>query len=550
MKDKFSIKGQFLDVFEKKIYPAEVIVKAGFIKEINKLDKAPQRYIMPGLIDAHVHIESSMLTPSNFATAVAPHGTIAVVSDPHEIANVQGEKGVQFMIDDAKTVPMYFFFGAPSCVPATNFETSGAVLDADAVTKLLDNPDIYFLSEMMNYPGVINDNQEVMAKIDAAVKRNKKIDGHAPGLSGKNLKKYVEAGISTDHECFTLEEAIEKINLGMKIQIREGSAAKNFRSLAPLFKTHPEALMLCTDDIHLEDLFEEGHIDKIIKLGLDLELDIFDLIRAASVNPIEHYNLPVGMLRVGESADFIVVKDLKSFKVLQSYIKGQKVYEVNKGVTFSSRPVEDMLVDLRDIIKISEVDIKVKMPKNKNKVKVIKAEDGSLLTKTFLWEPTLKEDRIINPDIKADILKIVVINRYQKSKPAVGFIQNFGLKVGAIASSVAHDSHNIVAVGVDDASIVKAVDKLSYTGGISVVEEFYSHIFYLPVAGLMSNRDDVETLFYEIKYVLSRLEYTGTTLKSPFMTLSFMSLLVIPELKLSDKGLFDGNKFELTELFE
>ena len=546
----FSIKGQIVDIFEKTIYSGEITIDSGIIVNIKKLDYAPQRYIMPGLIDAHVHVESSMLTPANFAKMVVPRGTIAVLADPHEIANVTGEKGIQFMIDDAKKVPMRFFFGAPSCVPATTFETSGAVLNAEAVAKLLENSDIHFLSEMMNYPGVINNDVEVMSKINAAIKNKKRIDGHAPGLSGEALKKYIAAGISTDHECSTLEEALEKINLGMKIQIREGSAAKNFKTLAPLFNTHPESLMLCTDDSHPDEIEKYGHIDKIIKLGLELGYDFFDLLRAASINIIEHYNLPIGCGRVGESADFIIVEDLKTLKVLNSFIAGQNIFNSDTGVNFSTPIYNIRSKNINKNFDLSEIE--VKMPEDKKFVKVIEIEEASLITKKFLWQPKLNEDRIINTDIQNDILKIVVINRYAEAKPVIGFIKNFGLKTGAIASSIAHDSHNYIAVGIDDESIITAINKiLSHGGGICAIEKdkYYHEILNLPVAGLISISNGKQ-VSEQYQYFNIKAKKMGCPLKSPYMTLSFMSLLVIPELKIGDKGLFDNEKFQFTELFE
>ena len=544
----FSIKGQIVDIFEREIYPGEITIDTGIIVKIERLDDAPQQYIMPGLIDSHVHIESSMLTPVNFAKIVVPRGTIAVLADPHEIANVTGEKGIQFMINDAKKIPMHFFFGAPSCVPATTFETSGAVLDAETVAKLLENPDIHFLSEMMNYPGVINGDVEVMTKINAAIKNKKRIDGHAPGLSGEDLKKYIASGISTDHECSTLEEALEKINLGMKIQIREGSAAKNFKTLAPLFKTHPESLMFCTDDSHPDELEKDGHIDKIIKMGLELGYNIFDLLRAASFNIIEHYKLPIGCVRVGETADFIIVEDLKNFKVLTSFIAGRNIFNTDTGVHFSTPFYDIRSKYIHRKFDLSE--IKIKMPEDKKFVKVIEMEEGSLITKKYLWQPELNEDRIVNTDIQKDILKIVIVNRYANKKSVVGFIKNFGLKTGAIASSIAHDSHNYIAVGVDDESIIKVLEReFCHSGGLFLIHDGYCPQLYLPIEGLMSNENpkNVSKDYRDMNEYCSRM---GCSLKSPFMTLSFMSLLVIPELKISDKGLFDSGKFEFTELFE
>ncbi|MDR2926910.1 MAG: adenine deaminase [Cytophagaceae bacterium] len=548
MKTIFSIKGQIVDLFERKIYSGELFVNNGIIERIEKLNTAPQHFILPGLVDSHVHIESSMLTPSRFAEMVIPRGTVAVVSDPHEIANVTGESGIQFMIDDAKTVPLKCFFGAPPCVPATSFETSGAVLDANAVSRLLNRDDIFFLSEMMNYPGVIYRDSEVMAKIDAALKRNKRIDGHAPCLSSNNLKKYIQAGISADHECSSLPEALEKINLGMKIQVREGSSAQSFNKLSPLFKTHPEALMLCTDDSHPAEIARNGHIDRIIKLGIKLGINIFDLLRSATIIPVQHYNLPVGLMRVGESADFIVVNNLNGFNVIQSFINGKLVYDSTLGITFSLPEIKP-INRFRETF-LSQFDIEVKLPPNKTSVKVIEVTDGELLTTNYLWKPAVNENKIVNTDTKDDILKIVVVNRYNNAKPVAGFIKNFGLKTGAWASSVAHDSHNIVAVGVDDKSIIEAINLLiKQKGGICAVDNDSTEILELPVAGIMSTSTGKE-VSAQYKQLNKKASTMDTSLKAPFMTLSFMSLLVIPHLKISDKGLFDVDKFEFVELFE
>ena len=543
----FTIKGQIIDLFNQTIFSGEIIVENGHISQINKIDNAPNHFILPGLVDSHVHIESSMLIPSRFAKMVVPRGTIAVVSDPHEIANVMGEEGIQFMIDDGKTVPLKFFFGAPSCVPATLFESSGAVLNAEATEKLLDNPDIYFLSEMMNYPCVVYDDKDVIAKIDAARKRNMRIDGHAPALSGEDLKKYVSSGISTDHECSSLNEAKAKIALGMKIQIREGSAARNFKALAPLFKTNPESVMLCTDDSHPDEIETSGHIDRLIKLGQKNGINIFDLLRSATIIPVQHYNLPVGLLRVNDPADFIVIDSLENFNVLESYINGELVYN-NQGIKFTV-PEVNPVNNFRSNI-ISHEDIIVTLPENKKSVKVIEINDGELVTSKLLWKPNICENRIINPDISNDILKIVVVNRYKNVPPSVGFVRNMGIKQGALASSVAHDSHNLIAIGVDDKSICDALNLLiQHQGGICAIDNNSSLLLELPVAGLMSTQDG-KNVSRKYQSLNDKIHKMGSKLKAPFMALSFLSLLVIPHLKLGDKGLFDVDKFSFTSLFE
>lgn len=544
----FSICGKVVDVFQREIFDGEIVVRDGKIISIAKANSAPDVYILPGLIDSHVHIESSMLMPSRFARLVIPHGTVAVVTDPHEIANVMGVEGVQFMIEDGKKVPLKFFFGAPSCVPATPFESSGAVLNADDVTSLLENPDIYFLSEMMNFPGVINEDPQVLGKIAAAKKMNMRIDGHAPGLKGDGLKKYIDAGVETDHECATFEEAKLKIDLGMKIQIREGSAARNFNNLAPLLNLFPDFVMLCTDDSHPDEILNNGHIDRLIKLGLDMGIDIFNLLRASTVNPVLHYNLPVGLLRVGDPADFIVIDSLDSFDVKKTFINGQCVYDCNEGLKFPITSVTAINNFRSELISLSQ--LKVIMPAGFSKVKVIEVKDGDLLTSEGRWIPDLDQNREVFSDPSVDVLKLVVVNRYTNAPAAVGFARNIGLKSGALASSVAHDSHNIVAVGVDDQSLLNAINTLiDKNGGIVVVNNTGATVLELPVAGLMS-LEEGEIVAGQYQRLNKQATQQGSWLKAPFMALSFLSLLVIPDLKLSDRGLFDVNKFGFTSLFE
>ena len=546
--NQFSVLGKIVDLFNNTIYGGEVKMLNGKILQIVKRENVPNVYIMPGFIDAHMHVESSMLTPSRFARLVVPRGTIGVVSDPHEIANVMGEAGVIFMIEDGKKTPFKFFFGAPSCVPATSFEASGAVLDTKAIETLLQNPEIYFLSEMMNFPGVVAANVEVMGKIAAAKKLNLKIDGHAPGLKGEALIKYVGAGIETDHECSTIEEALEKILLGMKIQIREGSAARNFKNLAPLFDLYPNSVMLCTDDSHPNEILNHGHIDKLIKIGLSYGIDVFKLLRAATINPVQHYNLPVGLLREGDAADFIVVDSLSNFEVQQSYINGECVYDHLTGIQF---PLNEVIaINVFRTKRIALEELKVIMPDDKSKVKVIEVEDGELLTSAGSWSPILANGRVVCSDATADILKLVVVNRYAAAVPSIGFVRNIGLKHGALASSVAHDSHNIIAVGVDDQSILMAINKLIETkGGITAVDGSSISVLELPVAGLMS-MEEGETVAKQYQQMNDMAKQLGSPLKAPFMMLSFLSLLVIPSLKLGDKGLFDVNTFSFTSLFE
>ncbi|ASB49064.1 adenine deaminase [Alkalitalea saponilacus] len=542
-----SIKGNIVDVFRKEIFAGEITFCKNGIISIVKLDEKFENFILPGFIDAHVHIESSMLTPSRFAEIVVPRGTIGVVSDPHEIANVLGVEGVEYMINDGKKVPLKFFFGAPSCVPATSFESSGAVIDSSAVQSLLRRDDVWFLSEMMNFPGVIYDDVDVHKKLNFAKQYNKPIDGHAPGLTGSNLDKYVSAGISTDHECSTLKEAEEKISKGMMIQIREGSAARNFEALKSLFKNHPDKLMLCTDDSHPDDLISQGHMDRLLRLGLKEGINLFDLLRAVTINPAQHYNLPIGLLRVNDPADFIVVEDLDNFNVVSAYIEGERVYHQNDGITFdvpSADPVNKFRTEL-----VTHKQLEVKLPDEYDSVRVIEVHDGELLTSQYNWKPLNVSGGVLTSDLNQDIIKLVVVNRYKDTPPSVGFVKNLGLKKGAIGSTVAHDSHNIIVAGCDDDSILRAINVLiEGNGGIVTVNgEFFNHL-PLPVAGLMSCDSGAEVA-EKYKVCNQNAAKMGSSLKSPFMTLSFLSLLVIPSLKLGDKGLFNVADFEFTSLF-
>ncbi len=545
--------GIIVDAFSRRQFKGEITVENGKIIRVEEKEHDKEHYILPGLVDAHVHIESSMTVPSVFARMAVSKGTVAVVSDPHEIANVMGEEGIDYMLEDAKRSPLKVFFGVPSCVPATPFESAGAVLDAEAVDRLLARKDLHYLSEMMNFPGVILGFPEVMAKLESAKKYGKVIDGHAPGLRGADLQKYIGAGISTDHESFTYEEAAEKIKLGMKILIREGSSARNFETLYSLIDEYPEAVMLCTDDSHPDTLIYEGHIDKLVRRGQEKGLDIYNLLRAAVINPVEHYGLNVGLLREGDPADFIIVDDLKSFNVLRTFIDGECVYE-NGKVLFPVEKVPAKNVFNRN--KISIDDVKLTMPAGETedtkegmrKIRVIVAQDGELVTGQELILPKVENGNLVS-DPARDILKMIVLSRYADDPVQIGFIKNIGLKKGAIASSIAHDSHNIIAVGATDKDIVEAVNRLvENKGGIVVgtIENFLD--LPLEVAGLMSTLDGAEVAS---KYRLLNEEARklGTLLESPFMTLAFMSLLVIPELKLGDRGLFDVTKFEFVELF-
>jgi adenine deaminase len=543
MNNTFEIKGQYIDIVGKRIFPAAISVQEGVISAIQEIPAAPQHFILPGFIDSHVHIESSMLIPSAFARLAVIHGTIGTISDPHEIANVCGVEGVHYMINNGKKVPFHFFFGAPSCVPATTFETAGASINSEEVATLLDNKDIYYLSEMMNFPGVLFKDEEVMKKIKAAHAVGKPVDGHAPGLMGEDAQKYIEAGISTDHECFTIEEAVDKLSYGMKILIREGSAAKNFEALYELIDDHPNSVMLCSDDKHPDSLVL-GHINQLCARAVAKGLNIFNVLKAACINPVVHYQLPTGMARVNDPGNFIVIEDLTHFKVAQTYINGQLVAEKGQSLI---QPIDEKIINQFDTTLIKVEDIQVDLgtyPTKENKIAVIEAIDGQLIT-NYLWEdPTITNGKIIS-DTNKDILKIVVYNRYHPAAPKMAFIKNFGFKHGAIASTVAHDSHNIIAVGVNDHEIVQAINAvIQEKGGISCVKEQELKVLGLPVAGLMS-KDDPYMVAEAYSTIDAMAKSLGSTLGSPFMTLSFMALLVIPHLKLSDKGLFDGDRFKL-----
>ena len=543
MNNSFTIGGQIVDLVNSRIFSGVVVVENGKITKIEQQPVGNTQYIMPGFVDAHVHVESSMLVPSEFARLAVCHGTVATVSDPHEIANVLGVDGVKYMIDNGKKVPFKFFFGAPSCVPATAFETAGATLNANDIEELMAIDDIYYLSEVMNYPGVINEDPELMRKINAAKKHGKPIDGHAPAVTGSDLQKYIGAGITTDHECFRLAGALEKISLGMKILIREGSAARNFEALIPLMATHPDKLMFCSDDKHPNELVK-GHIDELVRRAIALGYNAMDVLKAASLNAIRHYNLNVGMLQLGDDADFIVVDDFKNPVAKQTYIKGMLVAE--KGEP-NIKYVETETPNHFEANFIEEEDLFV--PNLGKKIKVIECLDGQLITKQFVTEPKVGQDGLVT-DVERDILKLVVVNRYQPSKPAVAFIKGFGLKRGALASSVAHDSHNIVSVGVTDKDILHAVNLLiEHTGGVTAYCSTEMVAVPLPVAGLMSNENgyEVAQAYQNADALAKRL---GSKLYTPFMTLAFMALLVIPELKISDQGLFDVKKFGFTSIYE
>lgn len=534
--------GQIVDVVAGRVYPGIIEISDGTIVSVTEDPGVFGPLIIPGLIDSHIHIESSMLVPSEFARLAVVHGTTAVVSDPHEICNVLGMEGIRFMIMNGSQVPFNFYFGAPSCVPATSFESAGAVLGPSEVDQMLSWPQVWYLSEMMNFPGVLSNDESVAAKLASARKYKKPVDGHAPGLRGNDARMYAAAGITTDHECFSKDEAEEKIKAGMKILIREGSAAKNFNALIGLLAEYPEMIMFCSDDKHPDDLIA-GHINLLVKRAISEGYNFMDVISACTLNPVKHYNLDAGLLQPGDKADFILVDNPEDFNVLSVYIDGRLVAEngisLIESVPF--KPVNNFNAQLPSL-----EDIKV--PYEGGKLRVIKAYNGQLITSSKLVDPVIVDGQVVS-DADNDILKLVVVNRYTRQKPSVAFITGFNLKAGAIASTVAHDSHNIIAVGVDDNSILSAIENIiKNTGGISIYATDNNYSLSLPVAGLMS-ADDGYTVAQQYQLINNVLQEIGSDMDAPLMTLSFMSLLVIPELKLSDKGLFDSATFSFTGLF-
>ena len=537
-----TIKSNLIDIIAKEIYAAEVVIENNKIISITKISETLNTYILPGFVDAHVHVESSMLVPSEFARIAVTHGTVGTISDPHEIANVLGVAGVDYMIDNANQVPFHFYFGAPSCVPATNFETAGALIDSNDINQLLARKEIVYLAEMMNFPGVINKDEEVLKKIASAKKHNKPIDGHAPGLMGDDMKHYFDAGITTDHECFGYIEASEKLQHGVKVLIREGSAAKNFETLISLLKDYPEQIMFCCDDKHPDNLIE-SHINDHVKRALKEGHDLYNVLRAASYNVIKHYNLLIGLLQVGDNADFIEINNLQDFTILKTYINGNVVAE--NGQSFI-KSVNAPIVNNFNCSLKHAVDFKLK--NESDRIRVIECLDGQLITNELCVQ-SYSLNGFEQSNVEHDILKIAVVNRYNDAPIAKAFIKNIGLKQGAIASCVAHDCHNIVVVGTNDDDMCKAVNLIiKAKGGISLANGNEELVLELPIAGIMTNQaaEEVAEAYTKLD---KRAKALGSKLRAPYMSLSFMALLVIPELKLSDKGLFNGKRFEFTDVF-
>lgn len=538
-----TIKTNYVDIAKQKIFAAEITISKQKIVAVNPIDEPVTGYAIPGFVDAHVHIESSMLIPSEFARLAVVHGSVGSVSDPHEIANVMGLEGVYYMIENGKKVPFKFNFGAPSCVPATSFETAGAEIDVEGIKELMSSPDIKYMAEMMNYPGVIFQDPMVMAKLEAAKASGKPIDGHAPGVRGEDIQKYISAGISTDHECFSLPEALEKLDLGMKVLIREGSAAKNFDTLISILPEHTPNVMFCSDDKHPDDLIL-GHLNQLAARAVAKGVPVFDVLQVACVNPVKHYNLDIGLLQVGDWADFAIVEDLKDFKVLKTYINGTLVAQ--DGHSLIQR-VDEVAINNFDTSLKNVADFAI-APKSST-LHVIQAIDGELITKSFEAPAKVEQNNVVS-NTQNDVLKMVVVNRYADSPPAISFINGFSLKEGALASCVGHDSHNIIAVGTTDEAICKAVNLIiKNKGGISVVSNTQEQVLPLPVAGIMTTEEGTTVAAAYAQLDQFSKTALGCQLRAPFMTLSFMALLVIPRLKLSDKGLFDGGDFKFTPLF-
>jgi len=536
------ISGIIVDPVARHQFPGTLVIEQGRIVEIIPDSAARGPFILPGLIDSHIHIESSMLTPAAFAAKAVCHGTVAVVADPHEIANVLGVAGIDFMIESGNQVPLKFYFGAPSCVPATAFENSGATLDAREVEALLSRDDIFFLAEMMNFPGVIGRDPEVMAKLAAAAKLGKRVDGHAPGLRGDALAAYAQAGISTDHESGTLAECYEKLALGMQIMLRQGSSARDFEVLHPLITSHPAQCMFCSDDLKPTDL-ARGHINLLVKQGLSLGHDLFDLLQCACVNPVRHYGLKVGLLQKGDWADFIMVDDLAHMEVSGTWIGGEMVSEKGQALFAAAQPKAINHFHAAPIT-VGQLQVQVRG----SQIKVIAVTDGQIVTGCG-FHPVPSGSTVVEADPASDLLKILVQNRYAPAPPALGFVRGFGLQRGAMASSVAHDSHNLIAVGCNDKDLARAVNLLQENGGgICFVKGEAERLMALPVAGLMG-LGSCEEMAKDYSVIEQRVKENGSRLHTPFMTMAFLALPVIPALKITDLGLFDGEKFELTDLF-
>ncbi|MFR9603334.1 MAG: adenine deaminase [Rikenellaceae bacterium] len=559
MQSNFKIEGQIVDIHNREIFEGSVTVEDGVIVEVKReAITASQGYIIPGFVDSHIHIESSMLTPETFGKVAIQSGTVAVVSDPHEIANVMGTKGIDYMIKSSESSPIKTFFTIPSCVPATPYDVAGGVITTEDVERMSKSGDFVALSEMMDISGVLSQSKDVIAKIEIALRNGLPVDGHAPKLSGDALQSYVDCGIITDHESTELSEALEKIDQEMKILIREGSACKNYEALKSLIGTNPEEVMFCSDDLHADDLCERGHINYIVKRALADGFDLFDILNIASANPIEHYDLSVGTLQEGDMADFIVVEDLKEFKTLKVYLDGELRYDIDAPQTIVEEvQVEEVVEDNRPKLLFDKPEVKqpqhaptfnnfrhrrvalsaLSKEVNSNEV-AIEIIPNEIITNKYIYKPTQSHDNL-ESDLECDLLKIVYINRYNNGTPQVAYCKGFGLKRGAMATTISHDSHNIIAVGCSDIELSVAINTIiDHKGGLVVCDGLSVTSLPLPVGGIMSEAP-CEEVAQKYKEVCEVVKGMGTTLESPFMTLSFMSLCVIPTIKIGEKGLFN-----------
>ena len=535
--------GHIVDIREKRIFAGEIVVEKGRIAEIRPIESVAEDapYYLPGLVDAHIHIESSLMLPVQFARVAVRHGVTAAICDPHEITNVLGVEGIDFMVNNARNSRFGFYFGLPSCVPSSHLETAGARIDAAQTRELIKRDDLWFLAEMMNFPGVLADDAGTWQKLAAAKEAHKPIDGHAPGVLGENLRKYIGAGVTTDHECSSIEEAREKIAAGMKVLVREGSAARNFEALYPIIGEHPAMTMLCSDDKHPDDLIQ-GHIDALVRRGMAHGLSVWDLLQAAALNPVEHYRIPAGMMREGDPATFIAVDNLHDFNVVRTVIKGHEVYNAEQGLIDSelTLPYEHPAAPNNFKAQpITEDDIRCEI--TEDRAKIIKAFDGELFTAT---EIATAEGLHTDPSIQ----KIMVYNRYGNGRPQVAFIRGFDIRRGAIGATIAHDSHNIVVIGSNDRDMVCIANALiEIKGGIGVCDGEAVDLLPLPIAGLMADAP-AEEIAEKWQRLSDKTRALGCPFRAPFISMAFMALPVIPELKLTDKGLVDVLKFDFTEL--
>ena len=549
-----NVKGHIVDVVRREIYDGEIIVREGQIADVRRCELPeggkPWPYIMPGFIDAHVHIESSMMVPHKFARIAVSHGTIGVIADPHEIGNVLGVEGVDYMIRSGHESLFNFCFGAPSCVPAVggDIETCGKVIDVKDTEALMAREDIGFLGEMMNYVGVLANDKEVMAKIKAALHHGKPVDGHAPGLTGQERYQYAAAGVTTDHECSTLEEGRSCINAGMKVIIREGSAAKDYQLLSPLITESPNMVMFCTDDCHPDD-FVRGHINLIVKRALADGYDLWDVLQAACVNAQKHYNRNWGLLQVGDPATFITVDNISPhFRVETTVINGEEAFNYNSNLP-SHHDSQDHVLDFNFpnnfvAAPITAADIAFDI-KSGDTVHVIHASDGSLLTDHE--EVKVSGNPLFDSQYPwTEVQKIVVYNRYVPgAKPIVGLVRGFNVKSGAMAGSVAHDCHNIVAIGSNDEYLVRAINRIvEMRGGQVVVTPHEMLDIPLPIAGLMAPMGGHEIAFRTL-CIQEKVREIGCQMKSPFITMAFMCLPVIPDIKITDRHLMDTRTFKV-----